>query len=233
MQPTHRQITTLYSRLHDRRPTAEERRRLKEKIRYAYVLEPPWELLAAPTKLGPSRLGLLWLVLDSGPAGSHPAIIEALEWLRPAHDPDQASPTPEARREALSRSLDALVKGERQPRGLLEYCLRFTARRSGCGQCGAEVGPGFLGWYQAHSQGPLCRACLAENAPSLTLLLDASVFGLPTALQMSAFRGSLLGTEPGALRPMKSRDGKQRTSKGSRRRRKKKAGRRPSGEDRK
>lgn len=79
----------------------------------------------------------------------------------------------------------ALVAGERRPRGPIVHSLRIVPEPSPCGQCGRTVEPGLVGWYACASEGPLCRGCLGENAPSLALLADAAIYGLPRALRES------------------------------------------------
>ena len=90
MEPTFDDVLYLYTRFHGRHPTTEERGALEPRLRFGHVLEPPWERLARPTDLGPSRLGLLWLVLESGPGGRHPGVVAALEGLRGASEVGEA-----------------------------------------------------------------------------------------------------------------------------------------------
>ena len=182
MEPTFDDVLYLYTRFHGRHPTTEERGALEHRLRFGHVLEPPWERLARPTDLGPSRLGLLWLVLESGPGGRHPGVVAALEGLRGASEVGEALSF-EARRAALARALNGLLEDEREPLVSLDLALRLAREPGPCGQCGGQVPGGLVGWYAGCGDGPLCRDCLGENAPSLAVLLDAVIFGLPRALE--------------------------------------------------
>lgn len=138
--------------------------------------------------LGSSWLGLLWWVLEAGPSAEHPGVVAALETVRDGCVA-VVDPSLEQRRAALAEALGALVDTEREPLASLDLSLRLASRPGACGQCGDDVPAGLVGWYAGSEAGPLCRCCLQDNAPSLAVLLDAVIFGLPDALAAHGLPG--------------------------------------------